>query len=233
LPALPEQLPLGLVARGAHLAGAGVATRFHDVGDLRVHADGEAIELDQERSSSVPWIATAEGVLDGGDRELIDHLDGGRDQASRDDRGDGCRGLLDAIEHAEDGLHRLRLLEDADADLGGHAERALGADEDPGQVVAEAIARLASEPRDLSAARRPRPESPSPARRATNAKPARLASRTIPHTCSADVGKTTKSASARKSVSPSDSYTSSSSGSLSTAPRPSIASSSRRSWSFW
>src|SRR5207247_9407886 len=45
---------------------------------------------------------------------------------------------------------RLRLLENADADLGGHAERALGADEDTGQVVAEALARLAAEPHDLA-----------------------------------------------------------------------------------
>src|SRR5216110_1882185 len=82
-----------------------------------------------------------------------------------------------------------------------------------------------------SAGRQP-PESPVPAPRATKGNLARFASRTTAATCSAEVGKTTKSASARKSVRPSDSYTSSSSGSESTAPPPTIASRSRRSSRF-
>ncbi len=76
------------------------------------------------------------------------------------------------------------------------------------------------------------PDSPVPAPRATNGRFSRLASFTIAETCWADVGKTTKSASARNSVSPSDSYTISSSGSDSTAVGPTIAASSRRSSRF-
>src|SRR3989449_2726160 len=72
------------------------------------------------------------------------------------------------------------------------------------------------------------PDSPVPAPRATNGRFSRVASFTIAETCSADVGKTTKSARARNSVSPSDSYTISSSGSDSTAPGPTIVSSTRR-----
>ena len=55
-----------------------------------------------------------------------------------------------------------------------------------------------------SAGRHP-PERPVPAPRATNGRPSRPASLTTAATCSAEVGKTTKSASARKSVRPSDS----------------------------
>src|SRR5437867_5983854 len=76
------------------------------------------------------------------------------------------------------------------------------------------------------------PESPVPAPRATNGRFSRLASFTTAETCWAEVGKTTKSASARNKVSPSDSYTMSSSGSESTAPGPTIDSSSRRSSRF-
>src|SRR4029453_9049267 len=76
------------------------------------------------------------------------------------------------------------------------------------------------------------PDSPVPAPRATNGRLSRLASFTIAATCWDDVGKTTKSASARNRVRPSDSYTMSLSGSESTAPRPTIASSSRRSSTF-
>src|SRR5262249_57481672 len=43
LPALPEQLTLSLVARGANLAGAPAPTPFPDVADLRAHADPQAI----------------------------------------------------------------------------------------------------------------------------------------------------------------------------------------------
>src|SRR5499426_3528637 len=76
------------------------------------------------------------------------------------------------------------------------------------------------------------PESPVPAPRATNGRLSRFASFTIAETCWLDVGKTTKSASALNRVSPSDSYTISSSGSESTAPWPTIDSSSRRSSRF-
>src|SRR5437867_10682376 len=56
----------------------------------------------------------------------------------------------------------------------------------------------------------------------------RFASRTTAEPCSTEVGNTMKSASARKSVRPSDSYTSSSSGSDKTPSAPTSASSSRR-----
>src|SRR5262245_61556356 len=79
-----------------------------------------------------------------------------------------------------------------------------------------------------SAGKQP-PESPVPAPRATNGIPSRLARPTMAATCAVSRGNTTKSASARNRVRPSDSYTSSSSGSESTPPLPTIASSSRRS----
>ena len=55
-----------------------------------------------------------------------------------------------------------------------------------------------------SAGRQP-PDSPVPAPRATKGSPSRLAILTMAATCSAVVGNTTKSASARNSVNPSDS----------------------------
>ena len=74
LAALPEELALGLVVGRADLARARLAARRDDALGLRVHADGEPVELDQERRGGVARIAAAERVLDRLDRQVVDHL---------------------------------------------------------------------------------------------------------------------------------------------------------------
>jgi hypothetical protein len=60
LAALPQQLPLRLVAGRAHLARAAVAAGGHDALRLGVHAGGEPVELDQQRGRGVARIAASE-----------------------------------------------------------------------------------------------------------------------------------------------------------------------------
>src|SRR5262249_59084409 len=78
------------------------------------------------------------------------HLHPRRPGPGRDDRRPRRRGLVDRVEDREHRLDGLRLLEDAHDDPRGDPERALGADEDAGQVVAARVARLAAEPHDLA-----------------------------------------------------------------------------------
>ena len=150
LAALPEELPLGLAPRRAHLARARLAARLDDVLGLNVHPDGEPVQLDEQRRVGVARVAAVEGVLDRLDRQVVDHLHRRRHQPARDDRRHGGRRLVDRVEYREHGLDGLRLLEDADDDPRGDPERALGADEDAGQVVAARLPRLAAEPHDLA-----------------------------------------------------------------------------------
>ena len=53
----------------------------------------------------------------------------------------------------EQGAHRLGQPHQPDGDLGGDAERALGADERAEQVVAGRVGRLAAEPHDVAVGR--------------------------------------------------------------------------------
>ena len=150
LASLPEKLPLGLAVRGAHLARARLAARLDDALGLHVHPDREAVELDQQRRVGVARITTVERVLDRLDGQVVDHLHRRRHEPARDDRRHRRRGLVDRVEHREHRLDGLRFLEDTDDDARGDPERALGADEDPGQVVAARLACLAAEPHDLA-----------------------------------------------------------------------------------
>ncbi len=147
---LPEEIALRRVPRHPHLARAGLAAGLGDALGLLVHAGGEAVHLDEERGGGIARIAAAEGVLHRPDGELIDHLHRGGHQPAGDDGGHRRRGVVHHVEDREHGLDRRRLLHDADDDLGGDAEGALGADEEPGEVIALRIARLAADPDHLA-----------------------------------------------------------------------------------
>ena len=61
-----------------------VAAGLDDALGLLVHAGREAVQLDQEHSLRIARVAAAERVLDGLDRELVDHLHrGGNEPAAR------------------------------------------------------------------------------------------------------------------------------------------------------
>ncbi len=150
LAALPEELALGLVARGAHVAGPAVAAGLDHPLGLRLHAGRETVELDQQRGRRVARIAAAERVLHRLDRELVDHLHRGGHEAARDDGGDRLRRLVHLVENCQHCFYCLWLLEDAHHDLGRDAEGALGADEEADQVVALRVARLAADPHQLA-----------------------------------------------------------------------------------
>src|SRR5881397_2792647 len=93
---------------------------------LLIELDGLAVELDEERRVGVARVAAVERVLDRLNRQVVDHLDCGRHEPAPDDRRYSRGGPVDLVENREHRLDRLRLLEDADDDLGGNTEGALG-----------------------------------------------------------------------------------------------------------
>ena len=83
--------------------------------------------------------AEAEGLLDGLDHQVVEHLERGRDDPRGDDPADGLGRRVDAVEDAEQGPARLGVAGQVDGDLGDDAERPLVADDQAGQVVAGVV----------------------------------------------------------------------------------------------
>jgi hypothetical protein len=128
---LPQELALLGVTGHPHVARARLTAGLHDARGLLVHAGGDPVHLDEQRGGRVARVAAAEGVLDRLDREVIDHLHRGGNEAAGDDGRHGVGALVHLVEDRQHRLERLRLLQDAHDDLGGDAEGALGAHEEP------------------------------------------------------------------------------------------------------
>ena len=86
------------------------------------------------------------GGLDRLDAELVHHLDSRRDDAGAYHAGDGGAGLVEVRKDGQQGLHGLRLSEQADDGLRNDRQRALGADHHAAQVVPGALAGASAEP---------------------------------------------------------------------------------------
>ena len=71
--------------------------------------------------------------------EAVHDLERGGEHAGGDDVGDGLAGGGDGVEGGEEDLHGFGAFDDAEGDCGGDAERAFGADEDAGEVVAGGV----------------------------------------------------------------------------------------------
>ena len=135
LAALPEQRPLGVVGRHAHLEGAGLAAdplhRAHVVGDL----DGDAVELDDQHRRRARRVAGVDCRLGGLNRQLVHHLDRGGEDPGGDHARDGSARGVRRVEAGEQRLHDLRRAQDSQRHADGDAERPLRADDRTEQVV--------------------------------------------------------------------------------------------------
>ena len=135
----PEQLALGLVLGHAEVDRARAPAQLHDLLEPGDAFLAGAVQLDEQRGPGIPAVAGAGGLLGGLDRELVHHLDRAGNQSRLDDARDGIAGRSGVL---EEGHHRPRCLRSRnhpEPDLGGHAERALGADEGPEQVIARVV----------------------------------------------------------------------------------------------
>ena len=88
--------------------------------------------------------------LDGAEHQLVEHLQGGGNDARADDVADGVGGVVDRLEDAEQGAIRLGVAGDAHPRLGRDAEGPLAADDDAGQVVAGVVLRRPADLDDLA-----------------------------------------------------------------------------------
>ena len=75
-----------VVARDAHLVGAGVVAQALDVGELRLDLGVAAVDLDDERGAGVGRPAGVGHELGGLDLERVHHLDRARHDAALHDR---------------------------------------------------------------------------------------------------------------------------------------------------
>ena len=110
----------------------------------------DPVELDEQERLGALRVAGVVGLLGGHDRERVHHLDRGRQDSGRDDRGDRLARRVDRRERRELRRHRLGLAEDAQGDLRRDPERPLGADEGAEQVGPVGVERLAAELDDLA-----------------------------------------------------------------------------------
>jgi hypothetical protein len=111
------------------------------LGDL----DPRPVQLDDQHGAGTGRVAAAHGRLGGLDRQPVHHLDRGRQHPGGDHRGDRLAGRVGALEGGQQRAYVLRAAGELDRDLGGHPERALGADERPDQVVAHRVGDLPAE----------------------------------------------------------------------------------------
>ncbi len=148
---LPELGALGLVPGDANRARAVLlAQRFHRR-DVVLDAGLRAIELDQQRRGGVGRIARGiDRGLHCAYRPLIDHLQRGRYDPRGHDVGHRVRRGVEAHEVSEQCADDLRVWREADGDLEGNAEAALGSHERADEIVAVALAVGAPELDDLA-----------------------------------------------------------------------------------
>jgi hypothetical protein len=146
LASAPEREPLRLITRHAHLDGAVLGTACLHPLALRRDRLGRAVQLDEQHGAGVTRIAGGEDrVLDGLNGAVVHHLEGGRNDAGRDDRRDRLAGRNECRKARQQRAHALGERSQAHRRRRDDPDGSLGADEDPAQVVAERVAILASE----------------------------------------------------------------------------------------
>ena len=137
---LPDQLALGLGLGDAHVEGPRLPADLDHPLEAVDALLARTVELDHQRRAGVEPVADMGGLLGGLDRQLVHHLDRARDDAGVDDRRHrvaGGAGVVEERHQRPDGLGRG---DHPQRDPGGHAERALGADERAEQVIAGGVA---------------------------------------------------------------------------------------------
>jgi hypothetical protein len=92
------------------------------------------VEFEEKgRRARAAWFAVA---VDGGDGQRVEQFDAGDRHADLDGLDDGLDRCIDAGEGADGGRHGLRDPVEPHGEFGDDAERAFGADQQTGEVVA-------------------------------------------------------------------------------------------------
>ena len=113
--------------------------------ELRLHLHPDAVELNHQRGGCVERVAGAGRLLTRFDRQRVEHLDGGRDDAGRDDVADRVARLLGVGEVGDQRADRLGLAQQPHGDLGDDADGAFRADDQGAQVRPDLVQRVAAQ----------------------------------------------------------------------------------------
>ena len=146
---LPQRGALGLVARAADLARAVRPAELRDARGLGVEPGRGPVELDQQHRAGVGRQADVEGRLDRAEDQAVHHLERRGHDAGGDDRRDRLARRVDRLEDGEQRAMGLRVADEPQRRAGHDAERALGPDDQPGEVVARPILDRAAELDDV------------------------------------------------------------------------------------
>ncbi len=117
--------------------------------EQRPHLCGRTIELHDEHRVG----RREAGVhcrLGGANRERVHHLDGGRNDTGANDVRDCPSPGIDGVEGRKQRLHRFRLPQDSDDDLGHDGKRSLGPHDQPEQIGSRRISKRTAELHQLA-----------------------------------------------------------------------------------
>ena len=106
---------------------------------LAVEARVEPVDLDDQHGPGLDRETEAEGLLDGPDHQVVEHLERGRHDSRGDDPADGLGRLVDRVEHSQERAPGLGVARQVHHHLGDDPEGAFIADDQPGQVVAGVV----------------------------------------------------------------------------------------------
>ncbi len=135
---LPYERALGFGLRYANLPCAILAADFVDVRHQVLDFGDRAIEFHQQQRATVGIICVHRG-LGGLDRQIVHHFDRGGEHARGNDVTDRCAGFVGGGECREERVHALWTLHDAQDHFCGDSQRAFGADENSGEIVARRV----------------------------------------------------------------------------------------------
>ena len=143
LSAEPEPGPLGLVGRDPELARPGTLEDCPDLLDLGVGFGLRPVDLAEQDGRRVGRIAAVGEVLRGTDRGAVHHLEAGRDDPARHDRGHRVACAPEVVEGGEHDPRRLLLREEPHGHLHDDPEHPLRPGDEGEEVIAGGVERLA------------------------------------------------------------------------------------------
>ena len=148
--ALPKEFAFGVVAGEANFAGVVLVANLGDGDGLSGYGFGEAFDFEKKNGGAVAREASVDKVFDDAERPAIEHFAGGGRDAVRGDVGDSVGGFIDGIENGEERFDRFGLAREFNGDFRDERERAFGADEKAGEIVAGSIAVFTADARNFA-----------------------------------------------------------------------------------
>ncbi|EDT02922.1 hypothetical protein BamIOP4010DRAFT_3543 [Burkholderia ambifaria IOP40-10] len=150
LAARPVAQPLAFVARDLDARRAMLAQHGRHAHDFLRHFLRRPVRFAQQDRLRVEVVARVRERLDGLGGRLVHHLESGRDDARRDDRGDCLAALHDIVEARHHELRGLRFRDQFQRDLGDDREHPFAADHHREQVEARRVEAERAEFDDLA-----------------------------------------------------------------------------------